>query len=132
VFDARAVVPAPLTYDSYVLDAPAPGSAEPARAAPATSPRYTLPAAALASQSRSSAAARAPARRLGRARFANGAARPAAGLAAPRWRIVAAGDGAAAPPTPGAVTWSEQRAALAGLNRGGAAWLLVPSHELTA
>jgi hypothetical protein len=124
-FDPATVVAAPLAYESIVLGpAGAPGSA------PAGRGRYELPAGALAAQGGTGAAARAPARRVGAARFRNAAGRPAVTLAAPRWRLVHASDGAVAPEDPALTTWSEHRAALATLNRGGARWLLVPAHEL--
>jgi hypothetical protein len=124
-FDPATVVAAPLTYASIVLG-PA-GAPDPAPAEPG---RYDLPAAALGAQRGTGAAARAPARQAGAARFRNAAAAPAATLAAPRWRIVHASDGAVAPEDPTLTTWSEHRAALAALNRGGARWLMVPAHEL--
>ncbi len=137
-FDAATIVPAPLTYEAIVLNKPAaPGPAASsaptasAAAAPA-SQRYTLPVAALKVQRPSGAAARVPVRRMGRARFRNAAVTPAATLAAPRWRIVQASDGAVAPVDPSVTTWSDYRAALATLNRGGARWLMVPAHELEA
>ena len=126
-FDAAAIVPAPLAYEAIVLNPDPPGTAPPALPAPS---RYQLPAAALTVQSRSGAAARVPARRAGRARFRTATVNPAATLAAPRWRIVRASDGTVAPEDPGVTTWSDYRAALAALNRGGARWLMVPVHEL--
>jgi hypothetical protein len=142
-YDATTIVPAPLEYESIVLNAPpAAGTAAPsvparslageAAAAPAAPSRYTMPLAALQVQRPSGAAARVPVRRVGRARFRNLAATPAATLAAPRWRIVRASDGAVASVDPGVSTWSEYRDALATLNRGGARWLMVPAHELAA
>jgi len=123
-FDPATVVAAPLTYESIVLG-PA-GAPDPAPAGPG---RYDLPAVALGAQRGTGAAARAPARQAGAARFRNAAA-PAATLAAPSWRLVHASDGAVAPDDPTLTTWSEHRAALAALNRGGARWLMVPAHEL--
>lgn len=124
-FDPATVVAAPLAYESIVLG-PA-GAPDPAPAGPG---RYQLPAVSLGAQRATGATARAPARRVGAARFRNAAARPAAALAVPRWRLVHASDGAVAPEDPTLTTWSEHRAALAALNRGGARWLLVPAHEL--
>jgi hypothetical protein len=91
-----------------------------------------LPLAALQAHARTGAAARAPVRAVGRARFADpsAAAPRAATLADPPWRIVRVADGGAAPIDPSITTWSEQRAALAALNRGGARWQMVPEHEL--
>src|SRR4029077_14435769 len=120
-FDAAtdSIVPASLTYEAIVLNAPAAAGAggAPTAAAPG---RYALPVAALKAQSPSGAAARVPVRRVGSARFRNAAVPPAATLAAPRWHIVRASDGALAPEAPGVTTWSDCRAALAALNRGGA------------
>jgi hypothetical protein len=124
-FDPATVVAAPLAYESIVL-----GPASAPAAAPAEPQRYDLPAGALSAQRGTGAAARTPARQAGAARFRNAAGRPAATLAAPRWRLVHASDGAVAPEDPALTTWSEHRAALAALNRGGARWLLVPAHEL--
>ena len=78
------------------------------------------------------AAARVPARRVGRARFRDTRVRAAATLRSPDWRIVQASDGAIRPEQPSLRTWSENRSALATLNRGGARWLMIPAHELDA
>jgi hypothetical protein len=43
---------------------------------------------------------------------------------------VQASNGAIRPEQPTLRTWSENRAALTLLNRGGANWLMVPAHEL--
>jgi hypothetical protein len=128
-FDAASSVAAPLTYEAIVLNppsmAPPPVSSQPP-------PRYTLPIEALQRYTPSGAAARAPSRREGRARFRNSSAPPAATLGAPEWRIVQAIDGTLRPAQASVRTWSEHRAALATLNRGGARWLMVPTHELEA
>ena len=107
--------------------APAPAvSAAPSAPAP-----YKLPAAALRAQRPRGAAARAPVRRVGGARFRNAAVTPAATLVAPGWRTAPGGrrrgrrQGAAV-----VTTWSAVKASLATLNRGGARWLIVPVHEL--
>ena len=76
------------------------------------------------------AAARAPVRQVGRARFRTAVTRPAATIAAPAWTIIGTNDGAKAPVDSSTRTWSEQRAALDTLNRGGDAWTMVPAHEL--
>jgi hypothetical protein len=128
-FDTSAIVPARLTYEAIVLNPELPGTAPPTPPAPG---RYQLPTTALTVQSRTGASARVPARRVGRARFRNAAVTPAATLAAPRWRIVRASDGTVAAEDPSVRTWSDYRAALAVLNRGGARWLMVPVHELDA
>jgi hypothetical protein len=124
-FDPASITPAPLTYASITLNP----STDTTAAGPS---RYSMPLAALQAQARTGAAARALVRAVGRARFADPAAagRRAATLADPPWRIVQVADGSAAPIDPGITTWSEQRAALAVLNRGGAHWQMVPVHEL--
>jgi hypothetical protein len=137
-FDAATIVPARLEYRAIVLNAPAapgPAASSVPTASAAASPaprRYTLPVAALKVQRPSGAAARVPVRHVGRARFRNAAVTPAATLAAPRWRIVHVSDDAIASVDPSVTTWSDYRAALATLNRGGARWLMVPAHELEA
>ena len=141
-FDAATIVPAPLEYEAITLNPLPQSGAAPATAAapitaasaaaPAAPPRYTMPLVALQVQRPSGAAARVPVRRVGRARFRNAAVTPAATLAAPRWRIVQVSDGTVAPVDPSVTTWSEYRAVLATLNRGGARWLMVPTHELEA
>jgi hypothetical protein len=124
-FDTRPemIVPAPLEYEAIVLNETVP----PGPVAPL---RYTLPVEALNAQRSSGAAARVPVRRVGRARFRDATVRPVATLATPGWQIVQASDGAPAPVDPSVTTWSEYRAALASLNRGGARWLMVPAHEI--
>ncbi len=97
---------------------------------PATAaPVYVLPSAAFARQRPSGAAARAPVRRVGRARFRDAAATPAVTVGAPGWRIVRVSDGDVAPVASGVTTWSEYRDTLAELNRGGAEWVMVPDYE---
>jgi hypothetical protein len=97
---------------------------------PATaSPAYVLPTAAFDRQRPSGAAARAPVRRVGRARFRDAAATPAVTVGTPGWRIVRVSDGDVAPVAAGVTSWSEYRDALAELNRGGAEWVMVPDYE---
>lgn len=125
VFDAAAIVPAPLEYEEITLNpTPLP--------TPAALLRYTMPVAALQTQRSSGAAALAPIRRVGYARFRNTAVTPAATVVAFQWHIVAMRDGARADVDPTITTWSEYRSALDTLNRGGARWLMVPAHELNA
>ncbi len=135
-FDAGAVVAAPLEYVPITL---APGTAAPSVAAPrvaaatttgATTPRYSMPLEAFQRLPGTGAAARVPVRRVGRARFRDAAATPAATVAAPSWRIVRVSDGAVAPVEATVNTWSEYRDTLATFNRGGAEWLMVPAHEI--
>jgi hypothetical protein len=129
-FDAATIVPAPLEYESITLN-PAGDRAGPGPAGSDAAPRrYVMPLAALRAQTGTGAVARVPVRAVGRARFRNPAVAPAATLAEPRWRIVQVADGGPAPIDPGITTWSEQRTALAALNRGGARWQMIPDHEL--
>jgi hypothetical protein len=123
------VVPAPLEYESIVLGEPAAA----VDAAPAPT-RHTMSLDELTAHRDTGAAARAVLRRTGKARFRNEKASPAATLVAPRWQIVNAADTAPrlSPALATPASWSEQRATLDQLNRGGAQWLLVPSHELAA
>ncbi len=118
------VVPAPLQYESIVIDTlPQPATHD---------PRYRLPVALLMAQTKSGAVARAPIRRAGQARFRQADAPPAATVSALRWTITPLAQGAAASVDPQLRTWSEYRAALAKLNRGAANWQMVPHHELAA
>lgn len=128
--DPQTVVPADLIYDEIVLNplttahAPALNDAAPSKR------QYAMPPDALKVHLPTGAAARVPVRRVGRVRFRNAAAPPAAKLTPLHWRIVQASDGNLAPEQPPVTTWSEYRTALATLNRGGAHWLIAPLHEL--
>jgi hypothetical protein len=126
-FDATQLVAAPLEYEAIVIDAPIP---EGAPLPP--SQVYVLPPAQLALHSLTGAAARAPVRRVGRARFRVEAAAPAVSLAKPAWDIVPLDGGAPAPLAPSVRTWSEHLAVLNTLNRPGAMWQLVPANEVAA
>jgi hypothetical protein len=106
----------PITIDPLAATPPPPGS-------------YTLPASRLALHS--GAAARAPLRRLGRARFRS-AAPPAVSLAPPRWVIVPLDGGSPVPVDRSVKTWTDYRAVLAALNRGAAGFQLVPATALVA
>ena len=95
-------------------------------------PGYTLRADQLLALSDSGAAARAPIRTAGLARFraADGASR--------RRRCKRRIGASCRSPTdrrprsiPAVKTWSEHLAALGTLNRAGATWQIVPAHELT-
>jgi hypothetical protein len=137
VIDATQIIAAPLTYQTIVIGAPAqPSSVLSAHAAsvspsaPASS--YTLSAAQLQSFSKSGAVARAPVRRVGRARFRNDAVVPGASLKPKHWTIMPDGDGDAATLDPKVRTWSEYNAALKTLNRAGARWQILPTYELEA
>ena len=126
-FDATQLVAANLQYESIVIDAPIP---EGAPLPP--SQTYVLQPAQLAFHSLTGAAARAPVRRVGRARFRTPDAAPAVSLAKPAWDIVPLDGGAPAPVDPAVRTWSEHLAVLNSLNRAGAHWQLVPANEVTA
>jgi hypothetical protein len=120
-FDAGQLVAAPVEYQAITVDplaAPPPGS-------------YTLPAALLALHSASGAAARAPLRRLGRARFRS-AAPAAVSLAPPSWAIVPLDGGTPVKLDPSVETWTDYRTALDTLNRGGAAFQLVAARDIAA
>jgi hypothetical protein len=121
-FDAGQLVAAPVEYQAITIDplvaTPPPGS-------------YTLPASLLALHSASGAAARAPLRRLGRGRFRN-AAPVAVSLAQPSWAIVPLDGGTPVALDRSVKTWTDYRAALAALNRGGVSFQLVPAREIAA
>jgi hypothetical protein len=123
--DAAALVAAPLEYDVIVIDALA------APVPPPAPTPYRLPAALLAVHAATGAAARAPVRRLGRARFRS-AAQPAVSVAAPAWAITPLDAGPAVALDPSVKTWSEHQSALAALNRAGVRFQLVPARELAA
>src|SRR5262249_20375599 len=100
VIDPAQIIAAPLQYQTIVIGAPpAPpatsGSsshattANPALPATAAAPAsYTLTASQLQSFSRSGAAARAPLRQVGRARFRNGSVKAGATLKPKTWTII--------------------------------------------
>ncbi|MGE3781993.1 MAG: DUF6603 domain-containing protein, partial [Alphaproteobacteria bacterium] len=124
-FDAARAVAAPLEYETIVIDTLAP----PGRPPPPLPARYRLAPAQLRAHAATGAAARAPLRRVGRARF-RAAAPPAVRIAAPRWTIEPIDDGDAIPPAaipPGVRSWSEHLALLHQLNRGAARYQLVPA-----
>ena len=122
-FDPGQLVAAPVKYQPITID--------PAAATQPPPGSYTLPAELLTLHSASGAAARAPQRRLGRARFRN--AGPAAvSLAKPSWAIVPLDGGTPVALDPAVKTWTDYRAALDTLNRGGAAFQLVPAAALAA
>ncbi|HTH49492.1 MAG TPA: DUF6603 domain-containing protein [Candidatus Limnocylindria bacterium] len=123
-------VSAPLVYRALTLDAVQAGNAgAPATLTPAPAP-YAMPSASLTAQRTGGAAAMGPSRLVGRQRFGNPAAPPAALVGSPEWRLMRAADGTLAPTGPAPTNWSETRAALATLNRAGAAWQMVAKHEL--
>jgi hypothetical protein len=122
-FDAGQLVAARVEYQAITID--------PLAAIPPPPGSYTLPAVLLALHSASSAAGRAPLRRLGRARFRS-AAPAAVSLAQPRWAIVPLDAGTPVKLDPSVKTWTDYRAALAALNRGGAQFQLVPARDIAA
>lgn len=133
-FDVDGIVNASLDYDEFVLN-PTPTGLAPALATPAATPAsapYKMPVAALQAQRPTGAAARAPVRNVGGARFRNTAATPAATIMTPGWRTApAVGMPPAAARAPAPVTtWSASKASLATLDSGGDRWLAVPAHEL--
>ena len=127
VFDPAQVIPAPLEYEVIAITLDGSSSTAPASAAPAP---YRLTAAQLQTFTRSGAAARAPVRRVGRARFRNDSAAGAASFAPTRCMIMPNGDGPAATVDADVRTWSEYHAALNVLNRGAARWQIVPAREV--
>src|SRR5262249_21765002 len=100
-------------------------------ATPGAAP-YKLPIAALRAQRPLGAAARAPVRNVGRARFRNTGAAPTATIRTPGWRAAAAvGMTPAAAGAPALVaTCSAVKARPATLDSGGDRWLAVPVYEL--
>ena len=123
-YDATQLVAAPLQYEAIVIDTALAAGAP----LPAAQP-YTLPAQRLGLHALSGAAARAPVRRVGRARFMVAKAQPAVSLTAARWNIVPLDGGAALALDPKVRTWSEYRGVLNTLNRAGARWQVVPAAE---
>jgi hypothetical protein len=123
--DPAQLAPAPLEYDSIVIDTLA-GAVPPKQPAP-----YVLPAAQLAVHALTGAAARAPVRRVGRARFRTPGA-PAVDLAAPAWAIAPLDGGPAVALAANIKTYTEYQSALTTLNRAGARFQLVPAADLAA
>lgn len=132
-FDPATIVTAPLDYETINLNPIAENENMAATIAiRSVSPaRYALPLAALQAQRRGGAAARAPQRRMGGARFRNLTAAPVATVTAPRWGIQGtAGLSAMAAASAAPSTWSECHAALALLNRGSARCSMAAEYEL--
>lgn len=130
-FDETKVVAAPLGYRTIVITPRTSQVNLNEPAAKTTPPSYTLTNDQLKRFRRSGAAARATVRRSGRARFHNGAASPGATFKPNRWTILPTNGGAPLLDIPPDVrTWSDYQAVLATLNRGGARWQLLPTHEL--
>ncbi len=128
VFDASQNVAAPLEYKSIVIDT------EDSSSEPQTG-RYVLTAERLLEQTRLSAAAQAPIRNAGMARFRDIEAPKAATLHAQRWAITSVEDTKKMAPTATeSRTWAETQAAMTALNRDEpdrrTRWQLVPLHEV--
>jgi hypothetical protein len=119
--DAQEILSAKVDYQTITID----GSGSTTQP-----PAYTLTQGQLLGFARSGAAARAPVRGIGRARFRNGAVQPAATVNAKEWTILPVGDGTAASVSPGVRTWSEYQGVLRTLNRARATWQLIPAYEV--
>jgi hypothetical protein len=128
-FDNSQVIPAPLEYQVVAITLDGPPPTVPPALAPSS---YALPAGSLQTLARSGAAARAPIRRTGRARFRNDAVQGAARFVPTRWSIAPLGEGPTAPSDPALRTFSEYQATVAAMNRGGARWQVVPADEVEA
>ena len=126
-FDSTQIIPAPLEYQviSITLDGPAP----PTDTTPPP-PAFAMDVEQLRVFARSGAAARAPVRRVGRARFRNESADPAATLEPNRWTIQPIGEGAAPSVEARVKTYVEYQAVVNAMNRGGARWQVVPASEV--
>ena len=131
VFDPTQVIPAPLEYQPISISLTGASSPPPA-ARSATAAPYTLNAAQLQTFARSGAAARAPVRQVGRARFRNDTVTAAASFQPKRWTLMPNEDGPAATLDPSVRTWSEYQAALKSLNRASARYQILPTHEIEA
>src|SRR5262249_27183946 len=123
--DAAQMVPAPLEYDSIVIDTLT-ADVPPKRPGP-----YVLPPARLGVHAATGAAARAPVGRVGRARFRT-PGRPAVDLAAPTWAIAPLDGGPAVAVAANIKTYTEYQNVLTTLNRAGARFQLVPAPDLAA
>jgi hypothetical protein len=126
VFDTAQTVPAPLTYESIVIDGAGKSKKD--------DKPYTLSATRLLDQTRFGAVAMAPIRTIGLSRFRNVDAAKAVTLETPGWTIVSLTDMAVASPVATGDTWAEKRAAVEMLNRGAPSgatvWQLVPVNEI--
>jgi hypothetical protein len=131
VVDQGQLVAAPLAYDAFVIDEiPTPvvaanGTTSDVPVTPTAAPApYVMPASQLAVHAASGAAARAPSRRVGRARF-RVAGDPQVTMTRPRWAVVSATTGTEVPVDEGVETWSDYRAVASTLSRGGARYDVV-------
>ena len=125
--DPAQMVAAPVEYDSIIIDTLS-GDVPPKQPAP-----YVLPAGQLVFHAATGAAARAPVRRVGRARFRT-PGKPAVDLAAPTWAIAPLDGGPPVAVAAAVRTWSDYQGTLTNLNRAGAApsFQLVPTAALAA
>jgi hypothetical protein len=128
--DAQLVA-APLAYDTLIIDA-MPASIQsltgraidvPVSATPAAAP-YVMPASQLAVHAATGAAARAPVRRVGRAKFRLNAD-PQVELAAPSWALVNAATGAPVPVADDVTTWPDYHAVATAMSRSGGSFDVV-------
>ena len=127
VFDPAQIIPAPLEYQYVPITLQGVSSTAPTNAVPAP---YSLNVAQLQMFAKSGAAARAPIRRVGRARFRNESVTAGARFTEPQWTIEPNGDGPAPTVDASVRTFSEYQAALKDLNRGAARFHLVPTREV--
>lgn len=127
-FDASQAIPAPLEYETVAITLDGPAPTAPSTAAPL----FTLSQAQLHSFADNGAAARAPIRRVGRARFRNAAVEGAARFASTHWTVMPTGEGQAPEIDAAVRTYSEHQALVNVMNRGGTRWQVVPANELEA
>jgi uncharacterized protein DUF6603 len=123
--DAAQLVAAPLEYDSIIIDTLT-ADVPPKQPAP-----YVLPVGQLAVHAATGAAARAPVRNVGRARFRT-AGLPAVEIAEPTWAIAPLDGGPAVATAPAVKTWTDYQGTLTTLNRASARFQLVPATALAA
>ena len=123
--DAAQLVAAPLEYDSIIIDTLT-ADVPPKQPAP-----YVLPVGQLAVHAATGAAARAPVRNVGRARFRT-AGLPAVEIAEPTWAIAPLDGGPAVAVAPVIKTWTDYQGTLTTLNRASARFQLVPAAALAA
>ena len=123
-FPEAEIAPAPVAYDTILIDDLAP---PPAQTPP---PPYAIPAQVLAILTMSGAAARSATLRTGPSRFAGPTA--GANVRPLTWVINPLADGPPQPPAARPQTWTEMRGTLAALNAGEARWQMTPTFELAA
>lgn len=138
-FDAGAVMSAPLVYEQITLDDASAGQMLQLLPAGPVLDRHTLTASELQSQIALGAAARAPGRSTGKARFRNARAVPLAVSEDLRWVAVPVHHGGSVSLAAGqahvgnvpvlASSWSECAQRLASLGPDRAQWVLQPCHE---